>query len=115
MSQTWVVLLHGDEKAWETADEATRAAAYADHDAFSAACAERGHTIVGGHELVSSSRAVVVRNDADGPAVTDGPYAETVEQLGGYYVVETDDVQDLARLVVTVLWPGDVAEIRPVA
>ncbi|MDC7123297.1 YciI family protein [Cellulomonas fimi] len=115
MAQTWVVLLHGDEKAWETADEATQAAAYADHDAFSTACAERGHTIVGGHELASSRRAVVVRNDAEGLVVTDGPYTETVEQLGGYYVVETDDVQDLARLVETVLWPGDVAEIRPVA
>lgn len=114
MAQTWVVLLHGDEKAWETADEATRTAAYADHDAFTTACAEHGHTIVGGHELASSSRAVVVRNGTDGPVVTDGPYAETVEQMGGYYVVETDDVQDLARLVVTVLGPGEVAEIRPV-
>ena len=115
MSQTWVVLLHGDEKAWETADEATRAAAYADHDAFSAACAERGHTIVGGHELASSSRAVVVRNDADGPAVTDGPYAELKETLVSFSIVDVashDRAVEIAARVVEVT--GEPIEVRPI-
>jgi hypothetical protein len=113
MAQRYVLLLRGDEATWEAADAAAQAAAYVDHEAFAAACAERGHTVVGGEELQPAGTALVVRLGDDGVVVADGPYAETVEQLGGYYVIETDDVQDLARLVRTIMWPGDVVEIRP--
>ena len=40
-----------------------------------------------------------MRNGADGVIVTDGPYAETVEQLTGFYVVDTDDLDDLLQVV----------------
>ncbi|AEE44945.1 YciI family protein [Cellulomonas fimi] len=124
MSQRYVVLLRGDEAAWDAADEQTRAAAYEDHGAFAEECARRGHVVVGGEELQAAASALVVRRtpaaddgrgELDDVTVTEGPYVETAEQLGGYYVVETDDVQDLARLVRTIMWPGDVVELRPVA
>lgn len=121
MSQRYVVLLRGDEAAWDAADEEARTAAYADHGAFAEECARRGHVVVGGEELQPAASALVVRRTpaADGDpgdvTVTEGPYAETAEQLGGYYVVDTEDVQDLARLVRTIMWPGDVVELRPVA
>ena len=111
---TYTVLLHGDERVWLAADADARAAAYRLHDAFTTRCGERGHTIVGGAELTASTTSLVVRRDGrdQPPRITEGPYTETVEQLGGYYVISTADVQDLAHLVATLLEPGDVAEIR---
>lgn len=109
---TYVVLLPGDESAWEAATEAERAATYTRHGEFSRALEERGHTITGGAELTHSREAKVVRRTDAGITVTDGPYAETVEQLSGYYVVETDDLADLLE-VCAILADGDGAiEVR---
>jgi hypothetical protein len=44
--------------------------------------------------------------------VTDGPFAETAEQLGGFYVVDTDDLDDLADVVGLISF-GEPVEIRP--
>ena len=52
-----------------------------------------------------------MRNGADGVVVTDGPYAETVEQLTGFYIVDTDDL-DLLQ-VVGVLAGAEAIEVRP--
>lgn len=112
-TREYVVLLHGDEKDWLTADDAARAKAYEEHGEFSRLCEERGHTVTGGAELAASTTSRVVRRAPDGTAtITEGPFTETVEQLGGYYVIETADVDDLARLVVLVVGTG-AAEIRP--
>ncbi|RHA43577.1 YciI family protein [Cellulomonas rhizosphaerae] len=107
---TYLVLLHEDEGAWAAASSAEREAAYAAHAEFNAACGARGHTIVHAHELAPAATALLVR----GGSVTDGPYTEAVEQLSGYYLVETSDVADLAALVSGVLGSG-CAELRPVA
>ena len=58
----------------------------------------------------------MLRTDADGNhTVTDGPYAETVEQLTGFYIVETDDLDDLVE-VCKILGRGEGAiEIRAAA
>ena len=44
--------------------------------------------------------------------VTDGPYAETAEQLGGFYTVDTDDLDDLTKVVGLISF-GEPVEIRP--
>ncbi|MCL3861778.1 YciI family protein [Actinotalea sp. K2] len=113
----YVVLLHDDEKAWLSYGPEERAAAFALHGRFSELCAQRGHTITGGAELAPSTTSRVLRRpDAHGPlAISEGPYAETVEQLGGYYVVRTADLDDLTELVgILIVEPGGAAEIRPV-
>lgn len=89
----YAVLLPGNEAAWEAADQATRDTVYARHTDFAKALADRGHTVTGGAELTHSRTARIVRT-ADGPA-TDGPYAEAAEQLTGFYLVRTEDVDDL--------------------
>ncbi|HYF73504.1 MAG TPA: YciI family protein [Nocardioides sp.] len=110
----YVVLLPGDESRWEAASEAERAAVYARHGEFARMLAERGHTVTGGAELTHSRTAKVVRRDGSGITITDGPYAETVEQLSGYYVVESDDLDDLLE-VCGILADGDGAvEVRAV-
>jgi hypothetical protein len=93
---TYVVLLSGDESTWENATAEQRAAMYETHARFAALLAERGHKITGGSELAHSRTTKQVRRDAAGRAVvSDGPFAETVEQLTGFYLVETDDLDDL--------------------
>ncbi|MFC7486050.1 YciI family protein [Knoellia sp. CPCC 206453] len=102
----YVILLPGDESAWEAATQEHRDAVYARHDEFGQQLRAHGHTVVGGAELTHSREAKLVRADADGKVmVSDGPFAETAEQLTGYYEVETDDLEDLLQLVGLVAGP----------
>jgi hypothetical protein len=112
----YVVLLPGDESQWAATPAADKEAVYAVHREFAQALEERGHKVTGGTELADSSEAKVLRTDADGNhTITDGPYAETVEQLTGFYVVESDDLDDLVE-VCKILGRGEGAiEIRAAA
>ena len=95
----YAVLLPGDESAWEAASADERAATFARHEEFSRLLAERGHRVTGGAELTHSRTARTVRRAPDGATtVTDGPYAESVEQLSGFYLVESDDLDDLLEI-----------------
>ncbi|RCK69292.1 transcription initiation protein [Desertihabitans brevis] len=113
MSVEYAVLLPGDERPWVEADQATRDAVYARHTEFARLLTERGHTITGGAELEHSSRARVVRGERGSVTVTEGPYAETVEQLTGFYLVRTDDLDDLLDLC-GLLAGGGAVEVRTV-
>ena len=102
----YVVLLPGDEAAWEAASAEDKAATYARHSEFAEALAARGHKVTGGAELTHSSQTKQVRLVDDAIQVTDGPYAETVEQLSGFYVVESDDLDDLVQVSAILADPG---------
>ena len=108
----YTILLSGNEAQWENASPEHRAAMYAKHGEFAAKLAERGHKVTGGAELTHSRGAVVVRNGADGVEVTEGPYAETVEQLTGFYVVETNDLDDLLQVAAILAGPEGGVEVR---
>ena len=56
--------------------------------------------------------ARTVRRDGAGTTVTDGPYAESVEQLGGFYLVETDDLDDLLEICGLLAGPDGGVEVR---
>ena len=109
----YVVLLPGDESQWANTSQADKEAMYAIHRQFAQALEERGHKVTGGSELANSREAKVLRTDADGNhTVTEGPYAETVEQLTGFYIVQSDDLDDLVE-VCKILGRGEGAiEIR---
>jgi hypothetical protein len=109
----YALLIYGDEKVWDAADEATRQEVYAAHMEFARLCAEHGHKITGGSELRPSSSARTVRRTGESVDVTDGPFAETAEQLGGFYVIDTEDVDDLVQLVGNTLYEPTF-ELRPV-
>lgn len=109
----YAVLLWGDERPWATAGPEERAEVFAAHGRFSEACEAAGHTITGGAELALSGTARTVRKGTDGaPYITDGPYTETVEQLGGYYVVRTTDPDGLAQLAAEILGDDGGIELR---
>jgi hypothetical protein len=95
----YIVLLPADEARYETASAEARADLTAAHGEFVQLLADRGHKMTGGAQLLPSSQTRVVRGtDVDDVTVTDGPYAENAEQVGGYYVVETSDPMDLAKV-----------------
>jgi hypothetical protein len=109
----YAILLTGDEDRWANAPAEERAATFARHERFTVALGERGHTVTGGAELAHSRGARVVRRTSGDVSVTDGPYAEAAEQLGGFYLVQTDDLDDLLD-VCGILADGDGAiEVRP--
>lgn len=101
----YLVLFPGDENAWEAATPQERAATYARHDEFGEQLRARGHSVVGGAELTHSREATVLRFENGAHTVTEGPYAETVEQLTGYYDVETEDFADLVEVCAIVAGP----------
>jgi hypothetical protein len=105
----YALLLYGDEKIWAGLDEAERKQAYARHEAFSQMLVERG-AMRGGGELAATSSATTVRN-GDQVSVTDGPFAETAEVFGGYYVIEVDDLDAAIEIAKQV--PEPTVEIRP--
>ena len=112
----YIVLLPADEARYGTASPEERADLTAAHGEFVQLLAERGHKLSGGAQLTPASQSRVVRGGGvDDVTLTDGPYAESAEQVGGYYVVESSDVDDLAavcgRLLATPF--HQAVEIRP--
>jgi len=108
----YIVLIPDNEDTWAMADQGKKQAVYAQHSAFAQALADRGHKMTGGAELTRASQRHLVRRTQSGITITQGPYAESVEQLSGFYVVETDDLDDLLQ-VCGILADGDSAlEVR---
>jgi hypothetical protein len=109
----YLMLIAGDEAAWEAQTDAERTASYARVVAWWRAQADAGR-IVGGHELQPSSTATTVRLDRDGRAtVVDGPFVEAKEMLGGYAVLDVPDLD--AAIALASSWPEpDTLEVRPI-
>ena len=95
----YVVLIPGNEREWDALPQEEKERVFGAHTEFAKLLAERGHTFVEGAELVPSSQAKIVSGSLDDVTVTDGPYAETAEQLTGFYVIDTDDLDDLLNCV----------------
>ena len=107
----YVVLIAGDEDHWWTdMTQEQRTHAYAEHGRFSAELERRGHTVTGGAELHRSSEARSIPTGGGRP--TEGPFVETTEQIGGFYLVETDDLDDLLECCQILAKLGDGIEVR---
>jgi hypothetical protein len=97
---------------WAASSEAEQQAVFDHFRAFDEAVATRGGEIVGGEALTRPSEARTLRPGAV-RMVTEGPYAETVEQLGGFYLVELPDL-DAAVEAARLLPSAYTIEVRPV-
>jgi hypothetical protein len=108
----YLVLIYGDETDWEHASEDDQAQLMEEHNRFSEAA---GPALLGGNALEATTTATSIRKDAAGEAqVTDGPFAETKEALGGYYLLEAGDLDEAIRLAKGVPAPQGGVEVRPV-
>lgn len=108
----YAILLPGDENAWATATAEQRAEMYGKHMKFAELLASRGHQVTGGNELQPSSTARTVTGALDQVSVTEGPYAESTEQLTGFYTVKTDDLDDLLKICGILAEGGGKVEVR---
>jgi hypothetical protein len=84
-------------------------------DAFTTETKDAG-AFVAGEGLQPSDTATTVQIDLQGggPIVTDGPFAETKEQLGGFYLLECADLDEALSWARKIPMPGGVVEVRPV-
>jgi hypothetical protein len=80
------------------------------HMRFQGQAGEKGGTILGGNALQPTATATTIRDDI----VTDGPFAETKEALGGYYLIEARDLDH--ALEIAKLCPARFGgvEVRPI-
>ena len=107
----YVVLIVGDaDRWWTTMDAEQRMAGYAEYTRFGEELSRRGHKVTGGAELHATTEAK--RIPPGGGAVTDGPFTEVTEQVGGFYQVETDDLDDLLDCCQIIAAVGDGIEVR---
>ncbi len=95
----YILLIPTDEAAWDALTQADKDAVFGKHREFGEALAARGHKVKAGAELTHSREAKVITGDRDGVVVTEGPYAESAEQLSGFYLIESADVDDLVQCV----------------
>ncbi|HEY5092484.1 MAG TPA: YciI family protein [Acidimicrobiales bacterium] len=108
----YLVLIYENEQSWANADEATYGRILGEHNSFGE---KNGASLRGGNALESTMTATSLRKNASGEIVaTDGPFAETKEALGGYYVIEADDLD--AALAVAKQVPANFGgvEVRPI-
>jgi len=110
----YMALIYGDQDAWAAFSDEEREGAYDLYRAF-ARDAEAAGVMAGGNELAPTRDATTVRVRNDETLVTDGPYAEVKEALGGYFLLECksmDEALDWAARI-----PGaehGAVEVRPV-
>jgi hypothetical protein len=106
----FLALIHGDENAWESLSDDERQAVYQRYMDFSAR-----DEVVGGAELQSTNSATTVRVRNGDRLVTDGPYAEVKEALGGFFILECDSIDEACRLAAEIPAAEHGAiEVRPV-
>jgi hypothetical protein len=118
----YALLLYQDkafEAEWDALGDEAQAKVREEFGAFVEAATAAGATIHGGNELGLSHTATTVRREAtavdrfgDEITITDGPFAEVAEHLGGYFEIEARDLDhaiEIAKLV-----PNGTTEIRPV-
>ena len=110
----YMILIYADEARYETMEEGQMASLMADFASYTQALEAAG-VLRGGAELAPVRSATSVRLQNGKPVITDGPFAETKEQLGGYYLL------DCANLDEALAWGGrcpaaslGTIEVRPV-
>ena len=110
----YMLLIYDDEQTWANLSEAERGQIFQAYGAYTEDMRQKG-AFVAGDALQPTSTATTVRERNGDRLVTDGPFAETKEQLGGYYVIEVDSLDDAldwaARIPSAKL--GSI-EVRPV-
>ena len=110
----YMLLIHDDEKGWGKVSEAERQRIYGEYGQFSQQIIEAGQYLAGA-QLQPTTTATSVRVRDGKRLVTDGPFAETREQLGGYYLVEAKDLDEAIGIAARI--PSarmGTIEVRPV-
>jgi hypothetical protein len=110
----YMLLIYGNEREWQGLPESETGQRLAAYRAYTEALMKAG-ALVAGDRLQHSHTATTVRVEGGKPNVLNGPYAESREQLGGYYLIEAPDLD--AALSWAARCPGashGAIEVRPI-
>ena len=108
----YMLTLIAQERNWEDSDPEEMAAAMQAWDAYTRDLRGAG-AFVAGEGLAPSATATTLRLNEE-HIVTDGPYAETKEQLAGFYLIDVADLDAALEWAHKVPMPGGAVEVRPV-
>jgi len=89
----YLLLIYGAEGQWESLGEDEQQAMYQEYSALSNDLREQGK-LLSANELQPTSTATTVTVRDGEAVVTDGPFSETKEALGGYYLIEADSLDE---------------------
>ena len=89
----YLLLIHDDEQLWASMSDEERGAYFGEYMRFTQELVDAG-VHVGGTQLQGTDSATVVRVREGETLTTDGPFAETKEQLAGYYLIEAETLDD---------------------
>jgi hypothetical protein len=110
----YLLMIYENEKVWADMPEATRGKMFGEYRDFTNAITSSGH-FKAGDALQPVSTATTVRVRDGKTQVTDGPFAETREQLGGYYLIEAKDLDEATKIAARIpsARHGSI-EVRPI-
>ncbi|HEY2940310.1 MAG TPA: YciI family protein [Gaiellaceae bacterium] len=110
----YMLLIYGEESSWGNRSDEERGQIMQAYGAFTEELRQSG-SMVAGDALQPTQTATTIRVQNGETLTTDGPFAETKEQLGGYYLIEADSLDEAIE------WAGKVpgarhgsVEVRPV-
>jgi len=110
----YLLLIHDDEAHWGDMPEDERNAIYGEYTKYTEDLQSRG-ILLGANQLQPSGTATVVHVEDGKTLTTDGPFAETKEVLGGYYLIDVDTLDEALEWGAKI--PGatyGTIEVRPV-
>lgn len=110
----YLCLIYDDEKQWQQFPKEVQDKYMSEYTAFGDSIKKSGQ-YVGANQLQPTHTATIVRSRNGKISTTDGPYAETKEQLGGYYLIEAKDLNDAIQVASRIpsARSGSI-EVRPV-
>jgi hypothetical protein len=110
----YLCLIYDDEKQWQKFPKEVQDQYMGEYMAFSDSIKKSGQ-FVGANQLQPVHTATVVRSRNGKVSTTDGPFAETKEQLGGYYLIEAKDLNDAIQVASRIpsAKSGSI-EVRPI-
>jgi hypothetical protein len=113
-SMQYLLLIYLEESRWERLDDPEQQKIYQEYRDLIGDLQKAGK-FLGGNELQPTSTATTVRVRAGKKSITDGPFAETKEQLGGYFLVEAKDLDEAMEIAARIpsATTGSI-EVRPV-
>ena len=110
----YLLTIYTDESRWAEATPQDLQDMMSAYEAYTREASEAG-VMLGGEGLARSGTATTVRVRGDEVLTSDGPFAETREQLGGYYLVDCDDEEEAIGWAARIPGArGGAIEVRPV-
>jgi hypothetical protein len=106
----YLILIYENEDAYVNASPEVWQTAMEAHGRFAEQVGAKAGKIVGGNALQPTGTATSIRGDV----VTDGPFAETKEALGGYYLIEAPDLDHALEIAKLCPAPYGGVEVRPI-